>query len=123
MAVASNRASIVAVCAVVVLGLAAVRAVQKEPLEQSRVVFENDKVRVTQFTSEPGGGVCGLGEHSHLAHLTVALSPARNHVVTPDGKVTDRTLQFGDVFWSDAGTHSAVNGGASTTRLLIVEIK
>jgi quercetin dioxygenase-like cupin family protein len=124
MIAALKRPSIVGACVIVVLGLAAVAAAQrqKDPLDV-RVVFENSRVRVTQFTSEPGAGVCGLGLHSHPAHLTIALSPARNHVVTSEGKTIENTLKLGDVFWSEAGTHSVINDGKATVRLLILEIK
>lgn len=30
-----------------------------------RVVLENDKVRVLEYASEPGTGVCGVGKHWH----------------------------------------------------------
>ena len=40
-----------------------------------RVVLENDRVRVLEFNAKPGMGVCGVGMHSHPAHLTVLLSP------------------------------------------------
>src|SRR5262245_20323959 len=84
-----RRPSIVGLC-IVFLGAAAIAAVQrqKDPTE-IRVVFENAKVKVTQYTSEPGAGVCGTGPHSHVAHLTVALSPATNHVVTADGRTLE----------------------------------
>ena len=39
-----------------------------------RVVFENDRVRVLEFSGRPGMGICGEGTHSHPAHLTIAMS-------------------------------------------------
>jgi hypothetical protein len=53
----------------------------------------------------------------------VALSPATNHVITRDGKTLENTLKFGDVFWSEAGTHSVINNGKATVRLLLLEVK
>jgi len=34
-----------------------------------RVILENDHVKVTEYVSNPGQGACGLGKHSHPAHL------------------------------------------------------
>lgn len=51
-----------------------------------KVVFENDRIRVLEFNSRPGMGLCGNGMHSHPAHLTVALSPAKARVKLPDGR-------------------------------------
>ena len=52
-----------------------------------KIAFENAKLRVLDFHSRPGMGVCGSGMHSHPAHLTVALTPGKVRVKTPDGKV------------------------------------
>src|SRR5262252_5215692 len=111
-------AAFAGMCVTFVFGLVVLQGVQrqKDPLDV-RVVFENSKIRVTQYLSEPGAGVCGIGPHSHPAHLTVALSEARNHVVTSDGKTFENTLKLGDVFWSEAGTHSVVNGGKNPVRV------
>ena len=40
-----------------------------------KVVLENEYVRVLEFNSKPGMGVCGNGMHSHPAHLTASASP------------------------------------------------
>ena len=88
-----------------------------------RVVFENDKLRVVEFTGRPGMGICGESMHSHPAHLTVVLSDWRGKVTTPDGKVRDRARKFGDVFWSEAETHKLENTGRSGSRVLHIELK
>jgi glycosyltransferase involved in cell wall biosynthesis len=78
-----------------------------------KVVFENDQMRVLEFNSKPGMGVCGNGMHSHPAHLTVALSPAKVRVIhngvaerfrpaTPDEQAAARghySLPERFVFW------------------------
>ena len=56
-----------------------------------RVVLENERVRVIEYKSRPGLGVCGEGVHSHPAHLAIALTPAKVKV-TQNGKTT-----YGDV--------------------------
>jgi hypothetical protein len=88
-----------------------------------RVVLENDHLRVLEYRSRPGLGVCGVGMHSHPAHLTIALSPATVRVKLPDGKTIVGTNQAGDVFWSEAETHETENIGGKDTRALVVELK
>ncbi len=53
-----------------------------------RVVLENDRVRVLEYKSRPGLGVCGQGMHYHPAHLTVSLTGAKLKETTSDGKVS-----------------------------------
>jgi hypothetical protein len=88
-----------------------------------RVVFENDKLRVLEFTGRPGLGVCGEGMHSHPAHLTVVLSDLKARVSTPDGTARDRERKLGDVFWSEAETHKVENTDRSSSRSLHIELK
>ena len=87
-----------------------------------KVVLENDHVRVLEFNSRPGMGVCGSGVHSHPAHLTVALSPARVRV-KDSGKDFVAENQIGDVFWSEAQVHETENIGGKNVRALIIELK
>ena len=88
-----------------------------------RVVFENEKSRVLEFISKPGMEVCGVGKHSHPAHLTVALSDAKVRVTLPDGKTIVAANKLGDVFWSEAETHAVENISGKDVRALIIEIK
>ena len=88
-----------------------------------RVAFENDKLRVLDFTGRPGMGICGESMHSHPAHLTLVLNDWQGKVTTPDGKVRDRARKFGDVFWSEAETHKLENTGRGNSRVLIIELK
>lgn len=88
-----------------------------------RVAFENDKLRVLEFSGRPGMGICGEGMHSHPEHLTIVLSDWKGVAKTPDGKTHDRDQKIGDVFWSEAETHKVENTGKSNARVLIVELK
>jgi hypothetical protein len=88
-----------------------------------RVVLENERVRVLEFNSRPGLGVCGQGMHSHPAHLTVALSPAKVRVKLPDGKAFVGENKTGDVFWSEAETHETENITGKDVRALLIELK
>jgi len=88
-----------------------------------RVAFENDQIRVLDFTGRPGMGICGEGMHSHPAHLTVVLSDWQGLASTPGGPTVKRERKFGDVFWSEAETHKVENTGKNVSRVLIVELK
>lgn len=88
-----------------------------------KVVFENDKLRVLEFNSKPGMGICGTGMHSHPAHLTVALSPAKARIKLPDGKTFVAENKLGDVFWAEAETHETENIFGRDVRALMVELK
>lgn len=88
-----------------------------------KVAFENDKLRVLEFNSRPGMGICGEGMHSHPAHLTITLSAAKARVKLPDGKVFTGENKLGDVFWSEAETHEVENISGRDVRALIIELK
>jgi hypothetical protein len=89
-----------------------------------RVAFENDRLRVLDYNSRPGMGVCGDGMHSHPPHLTVVVSGGSVRIKTPDGKtVEQRNVPVGAVFWSEAETHSVENISGSNVRTLIIELK
>jgi hypothetical protein len=89
-----------------------------------QVVMENDRVRVLEYNSRPGMGVCGNGMHSHPAHLTVLLTNGTVRVRTPDGRVVEHTdMPLGTVFWEAPVTHTVENIGGSNLRSLIIEMK
>ncbi|MCK7510138.1 MAG: hypothetical protein MZV70_42945 [Desulfobacterales bacterium] len=79
--------------------------------ERSGSFFENEQTRVLEFVSRPGTALCGVGKHSHPAHLTIALSDAKVRVTPPDGSTIEATNKLGDVFWSEAETHAVENIG------------
>jgi hypothetical protein len=122
-----NRIWIV-LAAALLLPLAGARVIAddeggKPLLETERVVLENARVRVIEYRSKPGGGVCGPGMHSHPAHVTIVMQPARDRVVMGQGKVQEGELQTGDVFWSDGDTHTDTNVGQTYSHLIVVELK
>ena len=61
-----------------------------------RVVQDNASVRVLEYTSRPGMGVCGSGMHSHPAHLTILLTPAKVRV-TEKGKSFQAGNKVGEI--------------------------
>ena len=88
-----------------------------------RVVLENDRVRVLEYKSRPGLGVCGHGMHYHPAHVTVSLTGAKLKKTDPDGWTTIVEIPPGHVFFQEAETHSAEVIGGAGTRTFIVELK
>jgi quercetin dioxygenase-like cupin family protein len=88
-----------------------------------RTALENDKLRVLEFSSRPGAGICGVGRHSHPEHLVVALTDAKVRVTLPDGRRIEVENKAGDVFWAEAETHTTENIGGRAARALIVELK
>ncbi len=96
-------------------------AAQVQP-QAYRVSLDNDQMRVLDFVSRPGMGVCGSGVHSHPAHLTVSITDCRARE-TIDGKDYMRDCKAGFVFWSPAVTHETENLSGREARALIVELK
>jgi mannose-6-phosphate isomerase-like protein (cupin superfamily) len=89
----------------------------------SKVVFENDRVRVKDVTFPPG--VMDTGMHTHdLPHVGVILS-AGTLVFTEPGKAGE-TVRFsaGSVGYRDANvTHQVANPGKTPMRVIEVELK
>lgn len=88
-----------------------------------RVVFENDRVRVLEYRSRPGSGICGHGTHSHPDHLTVLLTDSRARVTRSDGATFVADGKAGDIFWEPAATHSTENIGGANARAYMIEMK
>lgn len=97
-------------------------AARMEP-RSYKLLFENEKVRVLEYVSRPGIGVCGAGRHSHPDHVTVTLTPAKVKLTTEDGKVQVKEIPAGSAFWESASTHAAENIGGSGSRMVLIEIK
>jgi oxalate decarboxylase/phosphoglucose isomerase-like protein (cupin superfamily) len=89
----------------------------------SRIVLENELVRVKDVTFPPG--VPDTGMHTHdLAHVGVILTPGSLTFVDPDG--TRETVKFeaGTVGFRGANaTHMVANPGTQPMRVIEVEIK
>lgn len=114
------------------LALLAALGVTREALAQDpvaadprsfRVVLENERVRVLEFRSGPGLGVCGQGVHSHPERVTVTLTEAKVRITNVEGRTVARELPAGQVFYAPAETHSVENVGGAGTRIYIIELK
>src|SRR4051812_15092321 len=87
-----------------------------------RVVVDNETVRVLEYKSRPGLGICGQGMHYHPAHVTVSLTGAKLKK-SENGQVSFADLPPGHVFYAPAQTHSAEIMGGLGTRTYIIELK
>lgn len=89
----------------------------------SKVVLENDRVRVRDVTFPPG--VMDTGQHTHdLPHVGVILTPGAL-VFTEPGKTTETTkFEAGSVGYRGAHvTHQVANPGKAPMRVIEVELK
>ncbi len=93
------------------------------PKDTTFVVFENSKLKLTEYISTPGKDVCGPGMHSHVPHLSILLTDASVSLTTEDGKTQDINLKSGATFWSDAETHMVLNDGNNTVKVYLVELE
>ena len=99
-------------------------AVAQDPVrtdgDKYRVLFENDCVRVLDYTDRPGGRT---SQHKHPAFVMYSLSSFKRSITLPDGKVLMRQFKEGDVMWSDSQTHIGENTGDTPTHVILVEMK
>ena len=88
-----------------------------------KVVFENERLRVLEYLSRPGLGMCGNGRHTHPAHLSIPLTDSKVKVTTADGKVLVVQGKAGEMFWSPAETHTTENISGVNARAYMIELK
>ena len=91
----------------------------------SKLLFENDRVRVWDLTLAPGEST---GKHRHTEdYLYVVIGDGSLQGVDADGtKGEPRQMADGDVRWRDVDgedVHEAVNTGDTPWRNIIVEVK
>lgn len=84
------------------------------------IKFENEQVRVLEATLPPG---VKEPVHSHPAYVIYVIEGGRVRNYASDGKVTEATLNSGEVIYRDPLTHSAENIGDKPIHLILVELK
>src|SRR6478672_2971788 len=84
-----------------------------------RLVFENDRVRVLEYSDGPGDRT---GTHSHPDSVMVTLS-AFTRRLRAGGREVDVELPAGQARWLDAQEHSGTNTGSTPTHCLFIELK
>jgi mannose-6-phosphate isomerase-like protein (cupin superfamily) len=89
----------------------------------SKVILENDKVRVKEAIFVPGDKKPGMHTHEY-PHVGVPIDGGKLMFNYPDGKTETLELKAGAAGYRDAKvTHEAINVGSKTVRVIEVEIK
>lgn len=87
--------------------------------ELYRVIFENDDVRVLEYSDRPGDRT---QPHVHPDSVMYTLSAFRRRLVS-GGRTMEVDLPAGVARWLPAQEHSGENIGATETRVIFVELK
>ncbi len=123
------RWSVIVLGVVAVLGLTAATAPSKpvepvDPLatypENYRVLLENERVRVLDFTLRKGATEVF---HRHPANVAVFLGEFKIRFTFPDGRTAIRDAHPGDVGYSEAVVHASENIGATDAHGILIELK
>ena len=84
-----------------------------------KIVFENDRVRVLEYTDEPGDKTT---VHEHPDSVMYTLSTFRRRLYLGDVQ-REVEMQAGATNWLPAQQHSGENIGDTATHAIFVELK
>lgn len=84
-----------------------------------RVVFENDRVRVLEYTDSPGDATT---PHEHPDSVMVTLSSFRRRLSSGEMQ-RDVEIEAGGAHWLPAQQHAGENIGGTATHVVFVELK
>lgn len=87
--------------------------------EHYRVMFENDFVRVLEYTDNPGEHTT---LHTHPNSVMVTLTDFERRLQTPSA-TREVALMAGQAVWLPAQEHSGENVGTTPTHVIFVELK
>ncbi len=88
----------------------------------TKLVFENERVKVWEFTLEPGEAIAAHTHHHD--YLFYAIEGSMLEVTRTNGRVDRIALEPGKVYYRDKGdTHSAKNVGPTRYHEVLVELK
>lgn len=106
----------------VLLGIAAAQA--QDPLKVApknySLKFENEDVRVFEFSGKPGDRI---GTHRLSKRVIHVLSGGTLEVFDPQGKPKELVLQTGESVWMNPALQSARVVGENEIRTVVVEMK
>ena len=85
-----------------------------------KLAFENERIRVLSFTTEPGQK---WPLHSHPDSVAISLSEYSVRNIIPGQAPAERHSKLGDLRWIPATAHMGENMGSTEMRGLIVELK
>lgn len=84
-----------------------------------RIAFENERVRVLEYTDEPGHAT---SEHGHPDSVMITLSSFHRRI-SSNGKSIDVELPAAVARWLPAQHHSGENTGDTDTHTFFIELK
>jgi len=87
--------------------------------EHYQVVFENDRVRVLEYTDQPGDVTT---PHRHPDSVMYTLSSFRRRLVSGDLE-REVAMEAGTSGWLPAQEHHGENIGETPTHVIFVELK
>jgi quercetin dioxygenase-like cupin family protein len=88
--------------------------------KNTKVLLDNDKVRVLELQMAPGGKT---GMHSHPDNIVYFLTGGEAKQTLADGTTKNLSSKAGEVRWSEPVTHDTENVGKSAVKVLIIELK
>ncbi len=88
--------------------------------DQYKVVFENDRVRVLEYTDQPG---LKTTQHTHPDSVMYTLSTFKRRLYAEDGQTRDVDIVAGTTAWLPAQQHAGHNVGDTDTHVIFVELK
>jgi len=88
--------------------------------DKYKVIFENDRVRVIDYTDKPGDRT---KLHHHPAAVLYMLSAFKRRLTFDNGKSIVVDVKGGEVVWNDEQSHIGENIGETNTHVLFVELK
>jgi hypothetical protein len=95
----------------------------EDPVETNpdnyRVAFENDRVRVLEYSDTPGHATA---EHYHPDSVMITASAFRRRI-SSNGKAVEVELPAGIARWLPGQHHSGENIGETDTHTFFVELK
>jgi quercetin dioxygenase-like cupin family protein len=99
-------------------------AIAQDPVktdgDKYKVILENERVRVFEYTDKPGDKT---SQHHHPDFVLYALDPFKRRLTFPNGKKVEKEFKKGDVIWMKEQIHIGENIGKTDTHVLIVELK
>ena len=87
--------------------------------DKYKIIFENDKVRVLEYTDKPGDKTTPH-EHPDSVMITLSSFDRKLHF---DNIVVELHKEAGETSWLPAQTHVGENIGATNTHAIFVELK
>ena len=86
----------------------------------TKVLLENDQVRVVQIETAPGGVTTW---HSHPNYILYALTDGKLESTEKGKPATVLNFKAGEALFMPAVTHMAKNVGTTTVKLVLTELK